>query len=158
TAVWAIVGMLMLATFAEFFWLQRQNDDTEVAEELVVPEKAEAAIRRAPPRPALNILLEGEMVAPAATPGASPAADSVEARNFRTAATDLQQRVVIRAPGKPALLAFDVAGAHAKLAHAIDPRVAFPFRLSAFVKIPGRSFDRPEDIMDAMAHPDFEDA
>lgn len=156
--VWAVVALLALGAVAGFFWLQRQNEDTEAAEELVDPAKAEAAIRSVPPQPAFNIVLEGETVAPAATPGASPGADSVEARNFRSAAIDLQQRVVIRTPDKPPLLPFDVAGAQAKLTRAIDPRVAFPLRLSAFVKIPGRSFDRPEEIVDAMAHPDFEDA
>lgn len=157
-AGWAVVGVVALAAVAGFFWFQRLSDDTEAAEELVDPEKAEATIRNVPPQPTFNVVLEGETVAPAATPGAAPGADSVEARNFRGAAIDLQQRVVIRTPDKAALLAFDVAGAHAKLARAIDPRVAFPFRLSAFVKIPGRSFDRPEEIVDAMAHPDFEDA
>lgn len=156
--VWAMAGVLALSAVAGFFWLQRLNDDTDAAEELIDPEKAEAAIRSVPPQPAFNIVLEGETATPVATPGASPEADSVEARNFRSAAIDLQQRVVIRVPDKLALLEFDVAGAHAKLARAIDPKVAFPFRLSAFVNIPGRSFTRPEEIVDAMAHPDFEDA
>ena len=157
-AVWAIAVVLALGAVAGFIWLGRLNEDTEVAEQLVDPEKAEAAIRSVPPQPAFNVLLEDETAAPAATPGASAEADSVEARNFRSAAIDLQQRVVIRTPDKPPLLAFDVAGAHAKLKRAIDPTVAFPFRLSAFVQIPGRVFDRPEEIVDAMAHPDFEDA
>lgn len=156
--VWVVVGALVLGAVAGFLRLQRLNDDAEVAEELVDPVKAEAAIRSAPPRPDFNVVLEGETAAPAATPGVSSSADSVEASNFRSAAIDLQQRVVIRTPDKPALLEFDVANAHAKLTRAIDPRVAFPFRLSAFVKIPGRDFTRPEEIVDAMAHPDFEDA
>jgi hypothetical protein len=156
--VWVVIGALALGAVAGFFRLQRLNDDTDVAEELVDPVKAEDAIRSAPPQPGFNVVLEGETAAPAATLGASPSADSVEARNFRGAAIDLQQRVVIRTPDKPALLEFDVAGARAKLTQAIDPRVAFPFRLSAFVKIPGREFTRPEEIVDAMAHPDFEDA
>jgi hypothetical protein len=156
--VWAIAGALALGAVTGFFWLQRLNDDTEVAEELVDPEKAEAAIRSVRPQPGFNIVLEGETVAPAATPGVSPEADSVEAHNFRSAAIDLQQRIVIRTPDKPALLEFDVAGAHTKLTRAIDPKVAFPFRLSALVEIPGRTFTRPEEIVDAMAHPDFEDA
>ena len=48
--------------------------------------------------------------------------------------------------------------AHAKLGAAIDPRVSFPLRLSALVKLPTLTLDRPEEIVDAMAHPDFEDA
>ena len=156
--VWAIVAVLAIAAVAGFFWLQRINEDTETAEELVDPVKAEAAVRSAPPQPGFNVVLEGETVAPASTPGATPGADSVEARNFRSAAIDLQQRVVIRTPDLPPLRAFDVTGARATLTRAIDPRIAFPFRLSAFVQIPGRTFERPEEIVDAMAHPDFEDA
>lgn len=158
SGAWVISGMLALAAVAGFFWLRRQSNDTEAAEELIDPEKAEAAIRTVPPRPAFNIVREGESVAPEATPGVSPSADSVEARNFRSAAIDLQQRVVIRVPEKPALVKFDLAGTHVKMTRAIDPQVTFPFRLSAFIKIPGRSFTRPEEIVDAMAHPDFEDA
>ncbi|PYS22677.1 MAG: hypothetical protein DMF72_12510 [Acidobacteria bacterium] len=156
--VWAIAAVLALAAVGGFFWLQRQNQDLDVAGELVDPEKAEASIRSVPQQPGFNIVRAGETGAPAATPGASAAADSVEARNFRSAAIDLQQRIVIRTPDKPALSAFDVIGVQGKLKRAIDPHVTFPFRLSAFVKIPGRSFDRPEDIVDAMAHPDFEEA
>lgn len=158
SGAWAIAGVLALAAVAGFFWLQRRSEDIDVAEELVIPEKAEAAIRLVPPQPAFNIVLAGETVATPATPGASAAADSIEALNFRVAAIDLQQRFVIRTPDKPALPAFDVVGAQGKLMRAIDPHVAFPFRLSAFVRIPGRTFDRPEEIVDAMAHPDFEEA
>jgi hypothetical protein len=132
--------------------------DPETAAELVDPKKAEEAVRNVPPQPAFNVLLEGEKDPPRPTPGKDPKGDSVEAANFRSSALDLQQRVVIRTPDKPAPREFDVAGASAKLTRAIDPRVAFPIRLSAFIQIPGRSFDNPEEIVDAMAHPDFEDA
>ncbi|HKO98921.1 MAG TPA: hypothetical protein VJU86_18110 [Pyrinomonadaceae bacterium] len=158
TGAWVIAGMLGLAAVAGFYWLQRQSEDIAGAEELVIPEKAEAAIRSVPPRPAFNIMRDGETVAPAATPGASATADSIEALNFRFAAIDIQQRLVIRTPDKPALPAFNVNGAQLKLMQAIDPHVAFPFRLSAFVTIPDHRFDRPEEIVDAMAHPDFEEA
>ena len=88
-SAWVIIGALALAAVAGFFWLQRQNEETETAEELVDPQKAEAAVRSVPPQPAFNVVLEGETVAPAATPGTSPDADSVEARNFRSAAIEL---------------------------------------------------------------------
>jgi hypothetical protein len=158
SGAWIIAGVLALGAVAGFFWLQRQSEAIDAAEELVVPEKAEAAIRSVPPRPAFNIVRDGETVAPPATPGVSSTADSIEAVNFRFAAIDLQQRFVIRTPEKPALPAFDVIGAHGKLKRAIDPNVAFPLRLSAFVEIPGRVFDGPEELVDAMAHPDFEEA
>lgn len=157
-AVWAIVGMIALVAVAGFFWLQQQSRLTEVAEELVDPQKAENAIRQTPPQPTFNIVREGETAAPPATPGIAPFADSVEAFNFRSAAIDVQQRIVIRTPEKPALPEFNMKVAHQKVGRAIDPHVAFPLRLSAFLNIPGRGFTRPEEIVDAMAHPDFEDA
>ncbi len=52
-----IVAVLALGAVAGFFWLQRLNEDVEVAEELVDPAKAEAAIRSVPPQPRFNILL-----------------------------------------------------------------------------------------------------
>jgi hypothetical protein len=56
------------------------------------------------------------------------------------------------------LPAFDIANASVKIARAIHPEVAFPLRLSALVHLPNLSLSRPEEIVDAMAHPDFEDA
>ncbi|MGI9069301.1 MAG: hypothetical protein ACR2HX_23235 [Pyrinomonadaceae bacterium] len=158
TGAWIIPGLLAAASVAGFYWLQQQATRTADAEALIDPEKELLAVEQVPPRPDFNVLLEGETSMPAPTSGVSPAADSVEARNFRVAAIDLQQRLVIRIPDKPPLRRFDIASAHMKMSDAIDPHVTFPSRLSALVKIPGRAFERPEEIVDAMAHPDFEDA
>src|SRR5206468_4076956 len=51
--------------------------------------------------------------------------DSLEAKNFRTAAIGLNQRLAVRAPARTARR-FDMANANNKLSHAIDPNVAFP--------------------------------
>ena len=158
TGAWIISGLLAAASVAGFYWLQQQETRTADAEALIDPEKELLAVEQVPPRPDFNVVLEGETSMPAPTTGVSAAADSVEARNFRAAAIDLQQRLVIRIPDKPPLRRFDIESAHVKMSDAIDPHVAFPSRLSALVKIPGRSFERPEEIVDAMAHPDFEDA
>jgi hypothetical protein len=158
TGAWIVAGVLAIAAVAGFYWLQRQNVLIEDAETFVNPEKEIVAVRVVPPRPNFNVALDGEPSAPSPTPGTSPTADSVESRNFRSAVIHLQQRVAIRPPEKPALTRFDIGNGHVKLTRAIDPVVSFPFRLSAFVKFPGFTFERPEEIVEAMAHPDFEDA
>lgn len=159
TGAWIVCGLLALAAAGGFYWLrQQQRVRAEAARALTDPAEGKAAIESAPPQPAFNVVLEGEDVAPAATPAASPGADSVEARNFRRAAVELQERLTIRVPDKPAPAAFDIEGGHRKVSRAIDARVAFPLRLAALVQIPDRDLTRPEEIVDAMAHPDFEDA
>ena len=158
TGAWIVVGILALAAVAGFFWLQRQNRLIEDADTFVDPEKGINAVLNVPPQPNFNVTLEGETSAPPATAGSSVTADSVEARNFRTAVVRLQERAAIRPPEKPPLARFDIVNAHIKLARAIDPAFSFPLRLSSFVLIPGFRFDRPEEIVEAMAHPDFEDA
>jgi hypothetical protein len=158
TGAWMVVAVLAIAAIAGFLWLQRQNRLIEDAETFVNPEKQIIAVRNVPLRPNFNVVLDGETSAPPATPGPTPTADSDEARNFRDAVIHLQQRLAIRPPEKPPLVRFDIANAHTKLARAIDPVFSFPLRLSAFVLFPGLRFDRPEEIVEAMVHPDFEDA
>ena len=158
TGAWIICSVLALVSLAGFYWLQQQNTRIDDAAAFVDPAKELTAVEQVPPRPDFNVVLDGETSPPAPTPGVSSTADSVEAKNFRTAAINLQQRVAIRVPDKPAPQRFDLASAYVKMSRAIDPYVTFPLRLSAFVQIPGRTFEKPEEIVDAMAHPDFEDA
>jgi hypothetical protein len=157
TGAWLVAIILAAGALATYRWLGDQSARSAAAAVLTDPAKARDAIAVVPPRPDFNVTLDGETATPAPTAGASPQADSAEARSFRAAAADLQERLAIRVPEKPALAAFDVANGRAKLARAIDPRVAMPIRLSALVKLPGLSLDQPEEIVDAMAHPDFED-
>lgn len=156
---WVLAALGAVAAVAAFFWLDQQARRIDAAATLTDPEKALASVQQVAPRPDFTVALdldEGQ-AAPAATPGPTPAADSIEARNFRMAAIRLQQRAGVRTPPKAPLPAFDLANGNARLRHAIDPRVSFPRRLSAFVKLPRWTFDEPEEIVDAMAHPDFED-
>ena len=158
SGAWIVVAVLAVAAVAGFFWLRQQNQRLDDAETFVNPEKQIVALQRVPERPNFNVILEGETSAPPPTPGSAANSDSLEAANFRTAIIDFQQRLAIRPPEKPPLTRFDISNAHIKLATAIDPTVSFPKRLSAFVKIPGLRLDLFEQIVDAMAHPDFEDA
>ncbi len=85
-------------------------------------------------------------------------ADSVEAKNFRTAAVALNRRLTVKAPVRTST-AFDFANALAKISHAVDPKVAFPRQLASLVYF---SFNRDwllqaEHLVPAMAYPDFED-
>jgi hypothetical protein len=158
TGAWIMGLAIAAAAGGGFYWLQQQNELNDAAETLVDPKKERDAIERVSPQPSFSVVLDGENTAPPATPGASPESDSIEARNFRKAAIELQDRLVIRVADKPPRQAFDLVAGHRKVAKAIDARVAFPFRLSGLVQIPDREFTKPEEIVDAMAHPDLEDA
>lgn len=158
TGAWILAVVGAVAAVTAYRWLGAQGERADVAAALVDPTNARDAIASAPARPDFNVTLDGETTMPAPTAGASPQADSMEARSFRTAAVDIQSRLAIRVPDKPPLAAFDLDNGRAKLVRAIDPRIAFPIRLSALVTLPGLTLDRPEEIVDAMAHPDFEDA
>lgn len=157
TGAWALVSVLALASVAGYQWLSSQSDKTEAADALTDPVKGQAALASVPPRPAFTVVLDGETVIPPATPVAKPGEDSVEAHNFRRAAIELQDRLAVRIPEKPPLQAFNIENGYAKIARAIHPHTAFPLRLSALVQLPNLSFSKPEEIVDAMAHPDFED-
>jgi hypothetical protein len=160
TGTWIVTLVGAAAAAAGFQWLRSQSERIESADALVDPVKGGDTLASVPPRPGFNAVLDldGGQPAPAPTAGPSPAADSVEARNFRSAVVTLQDRLTIRTPGTPPRVAFDLANGYAKLARAIHPHVSFPLRLSALVKLPRLTLSQPEDIVDAMAHPDFEDA
>ncbi|SOD22618.1 hypothetical protein [Nitrosomonas ureae] len=158
TGAWALVGSLTFVAFIGYQWLSNQSNRADGADALTDPVKGQAALTSTPPQPTFNVELEGETARPPATPGATVGDDSVEARNFRRAAGELQDRLAVRIPEKPPLQAFDIANGHAKIARAIHPYVAYPLRLSALVFLPNLSFSKPEEIVDAMAHPDFEEA
>jgi hypothetical protein len=158
TGAWAVCGIVAAAGVAGFVWLRDQSIRTEQARLLLDPPAAKTAIASVPPQPSFNIVLNGESIPPPPTPGSSPEADSVEASTFRRAAMTLQDRLIIRPPTKPPLAAFPITNGYTKTLRAIDPHLSFPLRLSAFVKLPNLSLDRPEEIVDAMAHPDFEEA
>ncbi len=157
TGAWIASAVLAVAVVGGFYWLQRQSTRLDDAEAFVNPEKGIIALEKVSERPNFNVILDGETSAPPATPGAATTADSREAANFRIAAMDFERRLAIRPPEKPPLTRFDITNAHLKLTRAIDPLVSFPWRLAAFVQIPGFRFDQFEQIVDAMAHPDFED-
>jgi len=158
TGAWIVAAVLAIAVVGGFYWLQQQSQRTADAEALVDPVKELEVVRSAPPRPNFDVVLADDTTVPAPISSTSANVDSPVARNFRFAAVNLNERLTIRIPDAPPLQKFETINAHTKLARAIDPYHSYPLRLSAFIKIPGRVFERPEEIVEAMAHPDFEDA
>jgi len=164
----AAVGVL-IAAGAAYAWLAEEGRRLETAEALVDPARAAAAIERTGPRPDFSLLPAEEDAAPAPAPAPRPETtpgpgagardrDSADAANFRAAALRLERRSAIRAPEKAARRAFDLPNGAQKLSRAIDPRISFPRRAAATVKIPGVALEQPEEIVDVIAHPDFEEA
>jgi hypothetical protein len=158
TGALVALAIVAAAAVAGYVYLGTLGREVTEAAVLVDPIKAAEVIAALPPRPDFNVPVAGETTLPPATPGPQPGTDSVEAARFRSATLQLQSRLAIRVPEPPRLAALDIRNAHLKLATAIDPRVSFPRRLSAQVKLPGLKLEQPEEIVDAMAHPDFEDA
>lgn len=158
TGAWPVAIVFAVAGVVLHRWLAWLAARKAAAAVLTDPAQGQAAIAAVPPRPGFQISLDGEAAPPPATPGASADADSVEAANFRAAALQLWQRLDIRLPAPPPRKAFDLAHGAASVALAIDPRVSFPRRLAGMVELPGLSLSKPEEIVDAMACPDFEDA
>ena len=86
-------------------------------------------------------------------------ADSIEARNFRSAATHFNQRLALQPP-EPQLVRFDVTNAHSKLSDATRATIVFPQLVAKQVRF---TFNpawllQPEHLVPAMAYPDFPDA
>ena len=168
TGAWVFSVVAGVAAVAGHQALTRMARDRELRGESVAaltdPERAQDVIAATPPRPDFSIPAEsaGSAATPAPltlpTPGPAAGGDSVEAANFRRAALQLNERLTIRVPDPVPLMAFDIDNGYRKLAHAIDARVALPHRLGALVKLPGLTLEKPEEIVDVMAHPDFEDA
>ena len=84
--------------------------------------------------------------------------DSLEAKNFRAAAINLNKRLSIKAPEK-VFVPFDITNAYEKLQVATDPKLVFPRMLASLVYF---SFNQEwllnwEHLVPAMAYPDFED-
>lgn len=158
SGAWMLCAVLGAAAVAGHRWLGAQAARNAAAAILTDPVQAIAAIEAAPARPDFSVRIADETTAPPPTPGPQAGGDSVEAANFRKAAIQLQQRLAVRLPEPAPLLAYDMNNGYAKMARAINPRVSFPLRLSALVQVPNVTFDTPEEIVEAMAHPDFEDA
>jgi hypothetical protein len=161
SSAWLLAGALGVVALAGFAWLTVQARRVDDANELIDPVRGLEALSETPARPDFAVSLASDppgTALPAPTRGAGPGEDSVEAASFRVAATRLQSRVVLRVPDGPEREDFKLDNARTAMIKAIDPRKSFPLRLSRLVQLPHLELEEPEQIVDAMAHPDFEDA
>ncbi|HMG93705.1 MAG TPA: hypothetical protein VK589_26790 [Chryseolinea sp.] len=156
TGLFFVVGALATLVVAAYVFTSKLRTNYQAAEILVDPEKELELISNIPQRPSFTLKLSDESVTPPATSSGS-GQDSVEAKNYRTALTDLTQRLAVKAVLQPTLQ-LNISNAYAKTAQAIHPHVSYPLRLSSLVLFPGRiRLNTPETIFPAIAYPDFED-
>jgi hypothetical protein len=180
-----LAGLLAVAAVAGYFATTERTRATRAAGSLTDPVRTLEEIQNTPPRPDFGLLVSDPVTPVAASGGTSVTSastasfssteaahftevtmltrttdgtDSVEARNFRLAATRLNQRLAIKVPERQ-FAHFDVANAHAKLSVAMSATVAFPKLVAGQVHF---AFDPrwlfvPEHLIPAMAYPDFPD-
>ncbi|HEX2062617.1 MAG TPA: hypothetical protein VHK90_17890 [Thermoanaerobaculia bacterium] len=185
TFAWPLVFVLAAVAIVLYFLGGRLLRRQRQAEALTDPAAVLEDVKSAPPRPDFHFTTLDPVVPVAASgstqvstavgatssnPGAvqfsdvtmftprGAGQDSLEAENFRRAATALNTRLVVQPPER-VITRFDLANAHAKLSAALQPTVAFPKRLAADVRF---AFDPtwlavPEHLVPAMAYPDFPD-
>ncbi len=167
----AVVVAVVIAAIVVVQRLAAKADRQERAATLFdSPETAAEQLAAVSARPSFNIRLAGESTTPPATPVTGPGApgssgpgvgvagDSVEARNFRSAASGLGHIAKIRPAAPPEPVAFPLASASVKLTNAIKPRLAHGARLSKLVKIRDTRWnDEQEVITEVLAYPDFEE-
>lgn len=155
TGAWTLPIVLGIAAVAGYVALGRLQGQEHEAAAIADPSSVATDVRDAPPRPDFHFTVTGQT--PLFTPQGA-GADSLEAKNFRAAAVDLNERLAIRAPVRQ-LVRFDVNNAAVKLGAAVDPLVAFPKALASnvrFVFDPGWLLHL-EHLVPAMAYPDFPD-
>jgi hypothetical protein len=151
-AIGAVAGYGYASVYAETL----KRSDRAVAEILLDPTKQSEAIASIPPQPNFALTISDELNPPPATL-TSAGNDSVEAKNYRAALADRVRRMAITVPQK-VLQPFDLANAHGKVSVALNPRLSFPRRLSATVRVPNYiKLDVPELMFPAMAYPDIID-
>ncbi len=156
TGFFILSGILAAATVAAYLYVRKFVDKITAAEELLDPEKELERIEAIPARPGFTLTLLDE-VTPTPSTATSANEDSVEAKNFRKALTDMTKRLAVKAPEKT-LSPLDMVNAQTKIKEGVDPRKTFPYRLSSLIKFPGNiKISEPEFIFPAMAWPDFED-
>lgn len=157
TGAWIAIALLAAVAVGLWAGAGRLQQHLTASEVLIDPTALAASVGAVPQQPAFSLSLSDEAVQPPATP-TSPGRDSVEAANFRRALTDFARRNAIDMPVKR-FEPVDLATAYRKVHDAIHPHRAFPHRLAHAVRLPAYiSLAQPDQIYEAMAYPDFEEA
>jgi hypothetical protein len=157
SGAYIIFAVLAAAAIGSYFYVGRFNvGNMAAAGDLLDPQKELESIAAVPQQPNFTLRLSDETSTPPPT-AAAAGQDSVEARNFRKALTDMTQRLAVPSPEKE-WAALNIDNAQTKVREGIRPGKTFPYRLSSLVKFPGNiKIEDPEKIFPAMAWPDFED-
>jgi len=182
---WWLALIIGAAAVFAYFRTAEPERALEAAKSLADPNATLRDIENAPPQPNFAFVVSDPVTPITATSGtdvattsfttsASPDAlrfnevsmitraaadaDSIEARNFRTAATRFNQRLAIQPP-EPQLVTFDLANAQTKLSDATRATFVFPQLVARQVRF---TFNpawllQPEHLVPAMAYPDFPD-
>lgn len=150
-----LVAPAVLTGIAAVAWeyLKRQAEQPDPLDEASF---TPAAAARIPPNPGFTVTEPGATDPPALSPGE---ADGPEAARFRSALTDLFDRLAVAVPEEPPPTTLDLSATKAKLLLALDPAITLPKRVLSFVALPANvTYLKPvETIVPAMAHPVFQD-
>ena len=158
TGLYLAVGIAAAVIAAVAFPLIiRSRRQSAAAEVFAEPEKTGETLSHVPSRPSFTIRLTDEVTTPAPTPGGANG-ESKEAQNFRLAVKGLSAILLVPKPPVKTFTAFNLVNAKQKVTTAITPRVSYGKRLTYLVNIPNLTWiNVQEEIVDAMAYPDFED-
>jgi hypothetical protein len=154
----ASILLVLLAVFSRF--LSKLKNKIEASDILEDDKAAAALINKTPARPQFELKVsdpDDGSITSAADNKSAVGTDSKEAARFREAAVNLSQRLQIKKE-EAVLPTFNIDNAYTKLQNALNPKISFPKQLAAKVKFPlDISYLLPENIIPAMAYPDFEE-
>ena len=156
TGLYIVSGLLVAATIGGYVYENKLGNDKSAAAEILDPQKEFEAIPNIPQQPNFTLRLDSDVTTPLPTI-TSRNTDSIEAKNYRTALTEMTKRLSLREPEKE-MLPLSLENTHAKVKDGIHPHKTFPKRLKALVKFPEYiKMEEPKTIFPAMAYPDIED-
>jgi hypothetical protein len=186
TGAWLLCGIGALAAIGGYIYAGRWARALRLATTISDPQKILDDLRATPPGadfhftvsdPIMPTAVAGGTQVTTSSTASSSSADalrfttvtidtrtgagqpSLEAKNFRTAALNLNERLALKAPERQ-FFRFDIENATTKLLKALDPFATFPRLVASEIHFP---FDPTwlltfEHLIPAMAYPDFPDA
>jgi hypothetical protein len=140
------------------FTLQHAADKIktpEVAAQVADPQKEYDALPKIPAQPRFTLKLDKDLRTPPPT-STGDKTDSVEARNYRKALTEMTRRMAIKEPVKEIPI-LSLENAYQKIKEGINPHNTYLKRLCGLVKLDAIKPTQPKTILPAMAYPDMED-
>lgn len=183
TGLWIGVALCVVLAVAAFAISRRPSVRGDVAPGIANPAGVPAALVEVPPQPGFSLVETDPPPRPGATGMTLSSAhvgitrggtvsvvgtfmnsggagvDSIEAGNFRRAASAIAGRLGIK-PAPPARPALDLGALGRKLTAALDPKRAWPVLIAHEVILTFSPvwLQDPEHLVPALAYPDFDDA